>query len=85
MAGGPLTPTHFLIFDIETRDYRGVASDGAVVVVAERVFAERVRLLTLHLMAREGARYVDAAAYRRLHSAAISWLSNANAWRGDMT
>lgn len=85
MAAGPHTPTHFLIFNVETRDYRGVASNGKVVVVAEHIFEEQVRLLTHHLMAREGARYGDAAAYRRLHNDAINWLSNANAWNGEKT
>ncbi len=75
------TPTHFLIYDVETRDYRGRASDGDLVVVDEHVFAERVRALAHKLAATNAAVHTDAAAYRRFHRGAIRLLSNADAWR----
>jgi transglutaminase-like putative cysteine protease len=75
------TPTHFLIYDVETRDYRGTASDGTLVVVDEHVFAERVRALAHQLAAASDGMYADAAAYRRVHNTAIYTLSNADAWR----
>lgn len=75
------SPTHFLIYDVETHDYRGTASDGALVMVAEQVFTQQVRALVQEMVAKNGSAYSDAAAYQRFHRAAIALLSNADAWR----
>lgn len=75
------TPTHFLIYDVETHDYRGTASDGALVVVPEQVFTQRVRVLVQKMAAHNGSTQRDAAAYQRFHRDVIGLLSNADAWR----
>ena len=48
-------PTHFFMYDGETHDYRGTASDGARVVVPEQLFTQRVCALVQTMAAHNGS------------------------------